>query len=484
MKLKPFVLTTGATLLLISSSMACAGIERDLNSLFKEMGGVSNVSGGGYYQSQQAGYLDGGSLFARLPARHSTIASYQMPNLEFSCSGINAFMGSWSHINSRELIATLRQIGSSALVFGFQIALQTVSPQIKQTIDAINKVMQEVNNMSINNCTAGAALTGAVWPQSEASSQVLCEYIAVSSGKVADYAAAKQYCGAEGNALKTNANRPKQLQDQLGDEYNLAWKAFEKNEMFDFSGNVFNFASEDQDLSELFMSISGTIVSRIENGRREIKHFESLLENDHLLDSFIRGSKDANAERKSEGTEKHGGNAYVYTCPDSKNCLKPVKKSVAIATDKAVLPRVEKLIMGMRYKVRNGGKISDPEKYFVNATNIPILKILALETAYMEGKEGVSLDEFSYQISYDIVLNYLQNVLTTLSAGLTNMAGVQVDETVIQKFIQDVRRVRDLIHRKRHTLLNQVNANLVIRSRINLIEKQMFGIFNSRHERY
>jgi hypothetical protein len=68
------------------------------------------------------------------------------------------------------------------------------------------------------------------------------------------------WCGrSKRNAV--NSQKSPEFKDILGDEFNLAWKALKKHALF----------AEDNELAELFMSLSGTLIAR-KNGQPIIWH--------------------------------------------------------------------------------------------------------------------------------------------------------------------------------------------------------------------
>jgi conjugative transfer pilus assembly protein TraH len=90
-----------------------------------------NVTEGGAYRDQMGSYFTGGSLMTRAKAANTNLMSVQMPSFNSGCGGIDLFMGGFSFINAEAFMQMARNIGSNALSYGFSLALQTVTPQIK-----------------------------------------------------------------------------------------------------------------------------------------------------------------------------------------------------------------------------------------------------------------------------------------------------------------------------------------------------------------
>jgi conjugative transfer pilus assembly protein TraH len=100
-------------------------------------------------------------------------------------------------------------------------------------------------------------------------------------GEVSDWAQGRQKCGAEGKREEINKRKDEkpEFKDILGDEFNVAWKAIQKN----------GFLSKDPQLAEFFMTLSGTIVSRRKKGRIEAMVLPSKSGDPNLIMGIIKG---------------------------------------------------------------------------------------------------------------------------------------------------------------------------------------------------
>jgi conjugative transfer pilus assembly protein TraH len=183
-------------LLLLSSSLK-AGMQDNLEKAFGALGMSNNVTNGGGYQDQTGGFYTGGSVFARGRVNNSELFSLQMPHYRAGCGGIDLFMGGFSYINTAAFTQLLRNIGSNAGGYAFNLALATVTPQIKSVLDELSAKVQQMTNQNINSCEAAATLVGGVWPQSDASSQLLCNAMNKELGIASDWAQSHQKCGSE-----------------------------------------------------------------------------------------------------------------------------------------------------------------------------------------------------------------------------------------------------------------------------------------------
>ena len=112
-------------------STAQADVNGQLNSFFGSLGGSANVTGPVAYNGQQGGYYSGGNLWVRFPAQQTyQLGSLQMPSVKAGCGGIDIFTGSFSFINTDQIVAAMKAAANGALAFVFDLAINAISSQI------------------------------------------------------------------------------------------------------------------------------------------------------------------------------------------------------------------------------------------------------------------------------------------------------------------------------------------------------------------
>lgn len=224
MRHKCFIHAAFSTVLLASTAQANIG--QQLTGFFNALGGAANVSNPGAYRDQTAGYYTGGNIFARTSVHNAQLATLQPPGYRAGCGGIDMFMGAFSHLSSAELIKALKAIGSNMGSYALLLAIETMSPVIKNIVTELNDLVQKINQSNINSCEIAATTLGAVWPKSEVAQGQLCKMIGTEKkyGAFSDYAAARQECGAGGGRDKalSAAKGDPAFRSMLGTEFNLA----------------------------------------------------------------------------------------------------------------------------------------------------------------------------------------------------------------------------------------------------------------------
>jgi len=449
---------------------ANAGVKDELQHMLNTLNYSSNVSNGAAYTDQTGGYYTGGSIFARSPVKNANVLSLSMPSLQTGCGGIDLYTGGFSFISSEQFSQMLRTIGSSATSYAFSLALQTITPQIKSVLDELFAKMQDINNLNINSCQAAATLVGGVWPRTEASSQQLCQSMGSNFGTFSDWAQARQECGSGNKAHSVNSQKKSGFEDVLNEEFNVAWKAIQKSPLL----------KGDRELAEFFMSISGSIISRIsarshrmtrgkdrkqsDSSGIERFHLPPLALSDGLLSSLLNG----------------GEQAEVYHCDDiaEDKCLKPTKKKLSIDIKNSLTNKVEVLIDAIVEKLKTDDSALTPqEQALVNSTQIPLLRMITVEMMFKAGGSPTNTKQYVDAIAHDLLLRYLEDVLELINQNLTQLQQVQMDDSIVKDFKKDIAHVRKKIFERRNGVYQHMLTTLKIIEQTQQIEKKMQSMF-------
>ncbi len=138
---------------------ARADVLSEMNRFWQ--GAAVNTTGPTAFQGQASGHWTLGNLYLRAPVRSEQIASVSLPSFRAGCGGIDAFAGAFSFINSDQLVAFARAVAQNAVGFAFELALETISPVIAETMAKLRALAQWVNSQNLNSCETAQALVGA-----------------------------------------------------------------------------------------------------------------------------------------------------------------------------------------------------------------------------------------------------------------------------------------------------------------------------------
>lgn len=368
-------------------SPASADVNGDLNGFFGSLGYSGNITQAQAWQGQAAGYFTGGSVYLRNPVKNVQLISMQVPSLNAGCGGIDAYLGAFSMISGEEIQRFVKQIMSNAAGYAFDLALQTMVPELKQAKDFLQKLASDVNSANMSSCQAAQGIIGGLWPVTQVSQQKICQDIAGESNLFSDWAASRQGCtvGGQNNSVTDRANDKQK--DQVLKNKNLIWDALGRNRLFD--GN--------RQLKELVMSTVGSIIF---NRDGNVTILTPLVDNRDLVKVLMRG-----------------GTAKVYGCDEESVCLAPTVTDINISEANALVTLVKNLMLSMQSKLTDDSPLTDQEKGFVNTTSVPVLKYLT--NAQSMGMSGTYLIQVADFIAQDLMIQYLQELVKQASLSLS-----------------------------------------------------------------
>lgn len=395
-RIKPLLVLCAA--LLTVTPAASADVNSDMNQFFNKLGFASNTTQPGVWQGQAAGYAYGGSLYARTQVKNVQLISMTLPDINAGCGGIDAYLGSFSFINSEQLQRFVKQIMSNAAGYFFDLALQTTVPEIKTAKDFLQKMASDINSMNLSSCQAAQGIIGGLFPRTQVSQQKVCQDIAGESNIFADWAASRQGCTVGGKSDSVRDKASDKDKERVTKNINIMWNALSKNRMFD--GN--------KELKEFVMTLTGSLVFG-PNG--EITPLSARTTDRSIIRAMMEG-----------------GTAKIYHCNDSDKCLKVVADTpVTISRDNALKSQITKLLASIQNKAVSDTPLDDKEKGFISSTTIPVFKYLV--DPQMLGVSNSMIYQLTDYIGYDILLQYIQELIQQARAMV---ATGNYDEAVIE----------------------------------------------------
>jgi conjugative transfer pilus assembly protein TraH len=446
-------------IIILISNLAHATIDNDLKDFFASVGMKSNVSTSGAFQDQAAGYYTGGSLSARNSVKSAQLATLQMPGYRAGCGGIDAWTGGFSHISSQELVNTLKSVGSATLSYAMLLTMQTISPVVYNTVNELNAIATKVNNFNINSCEVAATMLGGVWPKSDQASKHLCQTMGTDLGGMSDWAAARHECGTKGarhNTLKNFGSDPR-YKNMLVGEFNLTWKALQNNA----------FLQSDQELAELFMTLVGSIINKriiasekTRKGETKDKYVPTTLPAHLDQDSVLNGLL-------------NGGKTAIYVCDTKEQCLHPVLQELNLPAANGFRYKVQNTLSTLIDKIHDDAAITEVEKDFLNATRLPVYKMLNVTTAYTKGTSPLNVEQYGDLIALDILYKYLMDIIDLVHDSVIHLKSVQVEGEQIDSFLKQLKLARERVTMRRTSAFQQMDNILSFIQSTQVVEKQL-----------
>lgn len=143
-------------LMLLISANIFAGPQAALDDYYD---GMKNYTNAGAYETSTRGGYFGGRYTEKNPLVASNLVDIRLPSASGGCGGIDIFGGSFSFINSDQLVATLRAVAANAKGYFFQIALNEVCSDCMTQMAKLQDSIQKLNQKMLDSCQIAQGIT-------------------------------------------------------------------------------------------------------------------------------------------------------------------------------------------------------------------------------------------------------------------------------------------------------------------------------------
>ena len=397
-----------------------------MGDFWKNSGGsYSNSTDAGGYKLQGAGYYTGGNFTARTKVVNVNPVSIVPPGIRAGCGGIDVYTGSFSHINTDQFVALMKAIPSNAIGFAFQLALETMSPAIKGTMDQLQSTIDKINSMNINSCDVAQGLVGSGLAAMGKAGKY-CEVTANNKGWATDYARAKNECGTGGKSSQHIKNANNVFGDQRPYDINIAWEVLKKSKILQEDNN--------DELAQFVQALTGTIIIKSpanEDSGPQTSYKKNIIVENETLKAIMEG-----------------GSITVLACDEKDKCLNPTEKTITIPESNGFKKRVSKAMEEMSTKLATGEKYEQKHIDIVTKTSIPIQKAMVVRQAYFRSSSaasGINPEYYSSIVAVDMLYGYLDEILKSVYEQSKQTKNF--DEENMIKFQRGVEKAREELAR-------------------------------------
>lgn len=427
-----------------------AGLDTLIKNVFPS-GTMSNVTKAAITREQEAGHLTGGSVVIKTPAEPGMQLIYaQSPSCKMGglpCGAqFEMFGGGVSMVSGTELMNHLKGLVQNAVTYGGMMAIKTLCPHCQDLMEWLDAKADWINQMAKTDCEDMQKLVDGMASKLEAGFRATrqADMVLAGGGKDAGYISANSKKD-DGRDITKNP----ELESQLGDNFNLVWKALAKKA---------SPSSDGKDLKELLMSISGTIIGTKDSaGKVSVIHKKSLLNKDLIKDFMGVGGS---------GSTK----VKLYVCDSDDKCLKPSVVEKPVDKDSVLFDRVAKLIEQIVEKVYlNEGDLTSEEETLVSLSSMPLINKIEMDLGIYANKANVALSqtEFIEALCFDVVTSYLAILLQEVQEAVGELAFAQIaDGEAFKAFDLETRETMRMlaVHKnvafKRYDTIAQSKARL------------------------
>jgi len=462
------VITT--LLLILSPNMAFGSLDTLIKNVFPS-GTMSNTTKAAITREQEAGHLTGGSVVIKTPAEpglqllHVQAPTCRMGGLPCGAQ-FEMFGGGVSMVSGAELMNHLKGLVQNAVTYGGMMAIKTLCPQCQDLMEWLDAKADWINSMAKTDCEDMQKLVGGMVSKMAAGSRAGRQADMVLNGEGKD---AADYSTKSKKDDKRDISKTPELESQLGDNYNLVWKALSKKASTNSDG---------KELKELLMSISGPIIGTKNNDKQSVIHKKSLINKDLIKDFMGVGGS---------GSSK----VKLYICDnETDKCLKPKVTEKQIDRNSVLFDRISKIIEQLVDKVYlNEGDLNSEEETLVSLSSMPLISKIEMDLGIYANKANVALNqtEFIEALCFDVVTSYLAILLQEVQEAVGELAFAQIaDGEAFKAFDLETREIMRMLaeHKnaafKRYDMIAQSKARLHQDRRF--FNQKFEDFFNNHHK--
>lgn len=417
-----------------------------MNDFISHLGNAHNFNAAGSYHEQSAGHYSAGGMMVRQRNKSVNLINIRLGEMGMACGDFDIRFGGLSLIKGEEFARMLKATAAGVPSYALQLALKTVSPQIEGTMSNIRAFLQKINGTMLNDCWARQQLLEGILPKGSALHEKVCQDMA-QTGFRDDYTGARDRCmkGSEQDKALNAAKR--KHKDLLVGEYNLVWNVLQKIPRY----------KRDNALSELILSLLGTIVSIKEGGGYKTLHIDPKIDEPGFLEAYLKG-----------------GETTALSCNERTKCLKVSKIQKIILPEGSLKSEVLKKLQGIQTKYLSETAFSTGEMNFLSdSVNLPLYKYIQVAAA-TQMEAGIARS--TEYIALSLLLKQFEEVAAEILEAVSLLEAVQLDNTLILKFKKRLELARTRLHQKLQTLDHR--EMWMIQKFVKAKEHEMTGAFD------
>ncbi len=448
-----------ALALALPHPLAFAGdLNSEVDTMFRQLGAVGNVTAPGAFRGQAFNTYTGGSFFMRTPNKVYQLAAVQFPSAKGGCGGIDVFAGSFSHISSDEFKNMLRNITAALPGIAFQLALESVSPMLGGLTKWAKGLETWINNARISSCETAKAIVSSAADATGFSSQETCADLAIEMGMETDRDAARRRCASDRPSILASARRSSDpnLRNRAPFVGNLTWKALQ------YASNQLDDAER-----ELIMSLVGTVIFHPEEAARDPEPIAPTLTS---ISQLLYGQGDISGSGSGSGVSQH-----LLRCNNYSDC-----DVVTLDTTYSHTPftvKVETLMRSIADKIATRTAIpnNSAELGFVNQTTEPVYKMLSVGSSIPgSGLADSLIAQYRDLIAADYAYVFLERNLRLGMAALDKDFLLQQGQRErAQQIRQRSQAMLLQLSQEKNLLYQKVGSYRAVASHLEQLERQL-----------
>jgi conjugative transfer pilus assembly protein TraH len=175
----------------------------------------------------------------------------------------------------------------------------------------------------------------------------------------------------------------------------------------------------------------------------------------------------------------HGGETKIYQCDTlaDDGCLNPTVGTLTISKNAALQAQVAKLLNDMVDKIYADQALSQQEIGLLNATRMPIYKMLNVQAAFAGDKSVLDIDDYAGVIAADILFQYLDESLAVVSASSSSLP---YPNSIMTLFLQGVSQARNSVRHAEQNAYQQVTMAAQLIQQTQALEQMLAGSLSAQ----
>lgn len=433
------VVTSSVALALAWVPLARAGdLNTEMQQMFNDIGAMSSTTGPSAYKGQSMNLYMGGDMQVRTPIRNYQLFNFAMPNVKASCGGVDAFLGSFSFIDTAQFKQMLQQLANNTVGLLFQAALASIQPLIASKLEWLQKIIQDANISNVNTCNMAKQIVGGAAGALGVSAYDNCMSVANFFGW--DQEDAKRACKNDPvTPRKSAVASGDPIYSKIGQRtINLMWAALDKT----------SFTSQEK---ETFINIAGTTII-----------YETDVAGSTPTPKVINPMDDG-AWRLLAGNAPGSTADKVkidwWMCDGSPGCTAMIQTKVEVVPFTTL---VENLLASIDGKMRSSTPLGNAEIGFINTTQLPVYRMLTIGYSAPDNTlSELLIRKYRIVIAYDYAFTFLQRALkeARFYVGLLDTRDAREDERLKDLLDGVERKVDHLFHERTNALASVRDMN-------------------------
>ena len=441
----------------LGSASLTVNSSQSMSDVFDNINAYGNVGGATSIQGQTQNFYTGGSAFVRIPKNTYNLASLTPPSASAGCGGIDIYMGGFSYINKEQFVAMAKNIGSNALGYGFKLAMQNLCPTCDNVLQALQSTSQAINRMNIDSCEAAKGVVNATTAHLDLKGR---EQSALNFGTFKNIFSdiSDGWGSIKGNANKTDQvnNSVQQSDPSIKDHTpasgNLTWKALSKAGLT---------TSEKQ----MIMGMIGTVaIVKDANNQNIVKPYARRV---NKISDFI--------VKPGETSVK----LPVWACANGTGVDQCTELVASEQNSTSFYWMVKLKLDGLINAIANRQNIANSQELieFVNVTDIPVYKLVAVNTRYGNGDAArFALNNYYELLAAKYAQAYVEMVARDVNAALDNyLAGTQSElySQELKRLKEEIIQLRQEVNTSIATTYQRTNVAYNIAMEVNQMERTL-----------